>query len=354
MDLIAKCTIFLVSPVSLLIAQSSYQALFCTLILANPFTIVLLIKALDYIIPSSSFAESRAGAISIARHTRRNDGEEKKRKYDTTNPSISYCCSYNEDKIYLYFKYWLISAHLTLVISFNRYTASSLQISTSELILIFGSYVALHILLINLKNHIHKTITQINSSQKDQDAIVPLTGVKTSSAGQDTAMHYICEGLCYMKKLANPYCCDCTSLADANSKLPSDDVNIHLVGYNDTPINQPDVNFSKTTYTQSKRSANNIFKISHLLFNRLTTNPTKTSYLVTCNVIHMIILALHAYYNLTFTCASNISRFGTALLIPVDCSDIFDNETARTSMFAAVYSAQILCCQMAFISQSVK
>lgn len=141
MDFAARSFLFIGTPILLCLSRVSLIFLLGTLIVFNPFTIFLLIKALRY------YATPRASrylVLNIETNSEVSDETQIKGKKSHT--------SYHDD----YYRIWLISTHLTYLTVFEYYLVSSLQISVSESSLLLVSYMILLITLIDLKyNQLH-------------------------------------------------------------------------------------------------------------------------------------------------------------------------------------------------------
>lgn len=154
MDSATKCIIFLLNPCLLFISQISIQSLLTTLILFNPFTVILSIEALHY------WSTPRSGNYIILNIETNNlddvrpsqpdnqNTQQQPSNSSNNNNNINYCNYYQRD---VYYKLWLLSVHLTSLAVFQYYLVSSLQISISESSTLLLCYMILLIALIDLK-----------------------------------------------------------------------------------------------------------------------------------------------------------------------------------------------------------
>lgn len=339
--------------------MQDYQFLFASLIIANPFAITLLISSFKHIIENDSITN-----VGLFRSFK---SKTKSHKINKTNEPRSFlCCTYQDDKIYLYFKYWLISSHFTFLITLQYYVVGSLTITGQEISLLYCCYIILLVLILNLKNYISR-VTNNFSSNKLSSAM-PLavdnnidhnnnniTQSDSSKLDTSSTYSYNCDGLCYLKMLAHPIIINDKNMdwinCTKNNLQSMEPTSLEI--YSNTEADTSNVSYdSKSTTTSYLSSIITLRKMINFdqtsIFNFW---PTQSSYLMLCNIFHILISAQMFYLNVTFACACNISRlFGKYLLIPVECSDVYDNLEARTAIFIGVYSGQILFSHLAFIS----
>lgn len=100
-------------------------------------------------------------------------------------------------------------------------------------------------------------------------------------------------------------------------------------------------------------------KCDQVCYLKLLANPMQVlvnsaTFSVLCNTIHILILAQTTYLSLTYACSCGLTRFGTSILIPDDCADIYEEKDKRSVMFNALYSAQLMLCHLIFMLRTAK
>lgn len=255
MDVSARCLITITTPLLFYIARGNYRSLLSVIVLVNPFTIALLILGLN---------------------------------------CLTKCKESNEDQVYIYFKCWLYSTHVTFLLAFQYYVIPSLQITNNEVVILYSSYILLLVSILNLK------LKELNTKSLPDNEKLQILGVDQP-----------CLQNGYLRLLAYP--------------IVKRDKNMDWINGNGARL----LPFS-TSFLNSPTTHNN--------------------YLLFCNFLHLAILAQMLYLNITFTCACNTSKlFGRYLLIPMECSNIYESTDARVSMFMSIYSGQLLFCQLVFL-----
>lgn len=355
MDLWIKCIIVLSSPILLCIAQISYRSLLSVVVLGNPFALSILITGLNFATTRSKDSVDNE-KLSSSSNNRLN-----------ITRQVSSCCSYESDKVILYFKIWIISTHLTFLFSFQYFAVPSLTVTISELGLLYGSYSLLLILILNLKSQVYR-VTEELTSPSQSDSAMPLTkkshstvpkcnvnisnGVSSSTTGSSSKRS--CDQLCYLMMLAYPIIRRDKNLdwINGNGSRQLSDSSFRLNGQ----FKFDDHSNDDEKYPEDKLDASMVFirKMMHYDL-RSSKHPIsiRNNYLLLCNILHLVILAQIFYLNVTYTCACNTSKlFGRSLLIPMECSDIYDRVDARSSMFVSVYSGQLFFCHLVFLFKS--
>lgn len=151
MDLTSRCLICLITPITFYIAQSNHLLMLTTLSLANPFTVVLLIWFLNSL---STVPTTNKMKTKVPKHN------------DNALLEISekfHCCDFTEDRIYIYYRLWASSTHIILLWTIQCNLVSSLQISCTELTLLYGSYFILLGLILNIRHQISIATQPINA-----------------------------------------------------------------------------------------------------------------------------------------------------------------------------------------------
>lgn len=367
MDTIVKIFVSAFSPVLLLIAQNTYQSLLGVTILANPFTIILFISSLNYLVSSCDSNEKlESGNIC------------KKSVRTTTIPSKGYlCCHKKYDRIYTYHKYWLISTNLTLFLVFEYYVNQSLTVSKYELTLLYSNTIILLLMILRLKSHIARIIGNIQKAGiSNLSLAIPLTvrqesqSINLQADSRDNldsrkednlttpnnTMNRKCHQICYLKMLAHPIVFRPKKVNSSN-----EDDDIPTINSNGQQNDQTTVEIQQDPIYSSReikhRPSLNILR-RWTYFTKSSSNPIKepitNSYLMTCNFLHLTLMAQLSYLCLTHVCACNRSQlFGDYIIIPADCTYTYDKEDARGTMFVAIYAAQILLCHLVFMFKVV-
>lgn len=326
-----------IAPVSLYVAQLDSDKLFATLLVANPFSVVLIISSLKYLdtnVLSQIVHKTKNRILKIAStdHQASSKRREPYKQRNHTNDDI---------QIYDYYRNWLVSSHITFLFTFLFYTVASLQISLAEINILFCTYIILILMILNLKYSLWSSMSSGNG-QSSPGVGTPLTEpnnndgsftVGFSHNSNESSISNAFNSSLYLALLANPL------------------TNRHLATRRTREtIANPDERINQT----QKQS---LFWPSIMKSNPLQQLQSFTRYphyLIICNILHMAALAIVAYLSITFSCSSTMSKLGTALLIPVDCSHVYDSETARISMFSAIYSAQIFLFHLVFFCNSLR
>lgn len=231
-------------------------------------------------------------------------------------------------KVQIHLRNWLISSHLTFLYVFTTITVASLQISPSEVNLMFIVYLVLLIMMISLKLSLSSEISVSDSPITEyatplNNHMIESRFIKIQTAKGNLTRKNRCETYLQLSMLANPTFSP-SHFAKSESYLHNS------VSSND--IASPN----------SIKSTSRIWPYIQLI----TQNKY---YLIICNIFHLIALAICFYLNLTLSCSCTMSRFGTALLIPSDCSHLYYSKTARATMFTAIYAAQLLITHLALL-----
>lgn len=65
--------------------------------------------------------------------------------------------------------------------------------------------------------------------------------------------------------------------------------------------------------------------------------------------MHIVILAQYAYLNLTYSCGSKPTIFGIKILMPYDCSLVFDDAALRVPLYCGLLSTQLMLCNIVYL-----
>jgi hypothetical protein len=305
-----------------------------------------------------------------------------------------FCCSKDRDTMYWFYKYLMYSTHLTLLWITRDNLVYGLQVSSKELCLLYGSYTLLICFVLNLKSHICRIRERcLSAGRPSMDSTAAQQLLKSnrendedkiSTSGHPENNRIVCEQICFLKLLAHPkrilkrattnnfnssvdqwrrnhsLSSPSTTSASRPNGSPTENQQQQTIEVETLPI--PYVHMDQLQYNGQQVNELHMVERASRLYAQVNRRqhhssgsilariiqPTSAPYLAICNFIHLFIMLQYTYLNITFTCASKPSRFGLVLLIPYDCSAVFDmdNNQARLSMFAAIASAQILICQL--------
>lgn len=89
-----------------------------------------------------------------------------------------------------------------------------------------------------------------------------------------------------------------------------------------------------------------------ILYDWPSGNKQSYKYII-CYSLFTLFYLFYSYLNLTYVCISGLSWFGTWLIIPMDCSDIYDEQRARLVFFAGLFAAQLACCGLVLLSVKI-
>lgn len=357
------------TPILLICAKTNAQILLMTLVFGNPFTILLLFIAVEYIQINLNRGKSITFLIKLFSRFTSQTHSPSHDYIDTQNSWISStnlckACQgiygFTEKSIsrkISYFRLWLLSTHATLLYCFSHYNLSSLQFSFAEWNTLSLPYIILLIMIINLRYSINKIKQDFHSqngprvvhSATRSRPVIEIHGTNSSVASyidndndateinnhDDVAnwLRKIDASIVYERLLLDPY----LSLRIWRTNVPKakldtvpiskeEDVDNHdAEGDRSSYLNDSD--FASIVANGSNENRNIIRNCSSLLSSISRITPR---YLLMCNVLHLIIMLTYSYMNITFACASQImTRHLSSIIVPVNCNYIFDEETNR-------------------------
>lgn len=351
MDKLVKWILSAMTPILALIAIDSHHSLLGALLLFNPFTMITMIAFFDYLISSRQAALNKAKQICATKERTRQVNDKNLLEPDED------CCSAETDSIYMHYNCWLRSTHLTLFLVF-QFVVASLELSIFELSITHILCIALAFMILDLKQY---TIGMISASNNTSTTALLLGKDNNfNKSPYNYQMPTKCElQFCHLKMLAHPtllyrsnqnYSRDIRNLGAKNASLVAECMDDGSIGP------QTGAAHKQREFSMTKSTSRTIILLEdliHLVSGTFKQSIGTKGYLVTCNIFHLALLASYAYFNLTFSCACNLSRFGKAIIIPVDCSDVYNNRLARVTMFCGVYAGQLFLCHLVFLFKSI-
>lgn len=369
MDLASQCLLGLLTPITIYVASLTTYSLWTSLIVVNPITVILIVTILKRFgspagQATSSSSSSSSVQLRLIKRERVNGAQ--------ASPIRTYCCDSHEDKAYSYYRCWIVSAHISLLFSIHNTLVSNLQISFAELSLLYFSYLILLGLIINLRRKIANVLERIDLSSSSPAANLTATTSLRESKQPEVSQQQqqlacngkACDGICYMKMLVYPIMGQASTFVTGT--YIEEDRTSHLESSSSasdtqTMANVNDSDSSTITsariFEQTNRQLGSEKMIRRIAeFNSpKSDSATGGSYLILCNVLHLFILLQYIYLFLTYSCATIPSKFGLAIIMPYDCTYIFDdnNDQARRSIFCAILTLQVLLSQVALFCRSL-
>lgn len=332
--MISTIFIYIFTPILAYLAQLNYCTLFATLCLANPFSFMLLLSSL-YLLDSNQ-SRWRPNRILSNGCDETSQTPEGGCEFSIKEASRrSQCCSRLYDQIYLHYKHWIVSVHLTFIFSLIINILPTLKVSLEEVTILYILYGTLTLCILYLKQY-NTLISKIRSNNLST-AVLTSGNCQTevnSMQNHKSVENAICDQICYLKLLANPM------------QLPVRTTKSNLIETMDIEDQKkPNPNLALNDDLDPViKSSSFSRKLSPV-----NLGPNSAIFLITCNIIHILILAQITYLNLTYACLCSLTGFGTTLLIPEDCSDIYQENDKRFAMFNALYSAQLMLCHLIFM-----
>lgn len=331
MDLSSRCILSFIVPISMELAKTSYVSLAWAILLVNPFTIVLLISVLDHLVSIESPYRYRNIDFEAKRANIENQDDKRSSSSERVRPTS--CCSAEEDRNYVYYKHWLFSTHFAQLYALNLYVFPSNRLSSKETNLLLASYALLVFMISKLKRELASRDSKSRSILNSNPIIaLPLTEAPASGGALPSGSPPLrCENICYLKQLAHP-----TATASKTDDQPNENRDAYL---------------SIDTFEDDLANSNHVIYNTRMFTKKLlcNLNPTHKWFLRSCNFLHILILAQLLYLNVTCSCESRLTRFGSSLLVPVDCSAVYEDTSARITMFNAIFSGQLLCCHIVYL-----
>lgn len=395
-----------ITPLLLIFARTSAQNLLLSLLLGNPFTILLLFTILDIIqnrlsnqkftLKSIATFKGKLARFKFITNSALNDDIDKtnlpcRRSSISRHESIYNNKEQTYSRKVSYFRLWLISTHATLLYCFSNYNLTSLQFSFAEWNTLSLPYLLLTIMLIKLRYSIihikncnqvidgrgpravrecanHENAIEIcsmsnSSATNDNYSSIDVTDVHDRTYNDCKIVNWLTKTdstIIYEKLLVDPsLSLDIWQTSGVNEKP-----NKVLISKNSNKTDEQEReehSFSLTNDENENSNDNN----SNCCNSRRTKSKESTMnprslfqinprYILICNILHLMIMLAYFYMNITFACASQIiTRYLSFILMPINCNYIFDEETNRVAMFCATYSAQIFLAQLAFLSKTM-
>lgn len=156
-DLAIKLSLLSVSPISLHLASFNHQTLFAILLIIQPLIVLIFVSHLLKRQESSGQLNQEDVVLFIDANSTRAQVEEYSDQLTPVDSSLKkgvsrlqqdgsfhqnnlFKCFHGTSKAYNYLRYWVYSAHATLLWSLSQSLVSSRQISTRELVLLYSQY----------------------------------------------------------------------------------------------------------------------------------------------------------------------------------------------------------------------